>query len=397
MRVALIDPSLFTLPYDRELALGLGRIGHHVTLHTRRLRADEQAGGVRLTTRFYPLATRRALPRLPRLALKGVEHAFGMAALVSALRRERPDVIHFQWLPVPLLDRCFLPGLRRIAPIVLTVHDSTPFNGDPASMLQRLKLQRSYGAFDALIVHTEGFRAQLIAEGIAPERVTQIPHGLLAGLLPDAGAAATEMRVDPLTFLLFGHIKPYKGVDVLIEAFALLPPALRARARLHVVGRPYMDVAPLLELARQRGIAAQLSFEPRFVPEAQIPALFGPGTVAVFPYREIEASGAFTIAVAHGRPILATRIGAFAEQLQDGVHGALVPIDDPAALSVAMERLIADRDFAARCATHVRALGLAVPDWAEIGRRTAQVYAATVARRCDGIGAGAQTCPREAA
>ena len=137
-----------------------------------------------------------------------------------------------------------------------------------------------------------------------------------------------------------------------------------------------MDLAPLLELARERGVAPRLSLEPRFVPEDEIPALFGPDTIAVFPYREIEASGVLTLAVAHGRPVIASRIGAFAEELADGVHGALVPPDDPAALAAAMERMLAEPDFAARCAANVRALSGAVPSWGEIGRRTAAVYAA---------------------
>ncbi len=380
MRIALIDPSLLTLPYDRALAQGLARLGHAVTLHTRRLRPDERAGGVALATRFYPLSSHPAaqrLPRAPRLAIKGVEHVVGMARLAARLRRDPPDVIHFQWLPLPLLDRAFLPGLRRLAPLVLTVHDSTPFNGDPAAMLQRLRLERSYAAFDRLIVHTEGFRAQLIARGIAPERVARVPHGLLAEA--QHAAAAEEAGADPLVFLLFGHIKPYKGADILLQAFALLPPALRARARLHVIGRPYMDLAPLSQLAQASGIADRLTLEPRFVPDDEIAALFGPATIAVFPYREIDASGAFTLALAHGRPIVASRIGAFAEQMRDGVHGALVPPGDPAALAAAMARLIEDRSLVARCAAQVRALGAAVPGWDEIAQRTTEVYAAAIA------------------
>ena len=73
-----------------------------------------------------------------------------------------------------------------------------------------------------------------------------------------------------------------------------------------------------------------------------------------------------------------------AEELEDGVHGALVPPDDPAALAAAMERLLTEPGFAARCAANVRTLSAAVPSWAEIGRRTAAVYAAALGERRPG-------------
>lgn len=384
MRVALVDPSLFTLPYDRMLALGLRRCGHDVVLHGRALRPDEEPPAeVPLAPDFYRLTEGPRAPRLPkplRLALKGIDHLVSMGALPGRLRHARPDVIHMQWLPLPVVDRRVLPALRRVAPLVLTLHDSTPFNGSPSARLQRLDLTRCFGAFDRLIVHTERFREQLLAQGLAPERVVRVPHGLLGG---DAGAPPAEETAPPhpppTTFLLFGHIKPYKGLDLLIEAFGRLPPAQQATARLHVVGRPYMDLAPLVARAGALGIRPRLTLEPRFAREEEIPAMFGPGTVAVFPYRAIEASGALTLAVAHGRPIIATRIGAFAEELADGTHGLLVPPDDANALSAAMARMLAEPGLAARCAAQVRALSHAAPSWEEIGRRTAAVYAEAIA------------------
>ena len=76
------------------------------------------------------------------------------------------------------------------------------------------------------------------------------------------------------------------------------------------------------------GVADRLHIEPRFVADADIPALFGPGVVALFPYREIEASGVLSIALARGRPVIASRLGNFAEMIEDGVQGLLVPPGD---------------------------------------------------------------------
>lgn len=376
LRVALIDPSLFTLPYDAALAAGLQAEGHQVVLHGRAPGPDDNAlDGAPLRASFYRVAGAPALARLPRallLGIKGLDHAWSMQALLRRLRRERPDVIHFQWLPLPVVDRRFLRRLRAVAPLVLTVHDTNPFNGNPTGGLQRVGAHAAFADFDRLIVHTEQGRARLLAHGEGEGRVTLMPHGLLGRA---SAQAAPDAMGGEITFLLFGKIKPYKGADLLIEAFARLDPALRAQARLRIIGKPYMDLAPLHDLARQRGVADRVAIEPRFVDDAEVGGIFAPGVVATFPYREIEASGVLSLAITFGRPILAARLGGFIEAVQDGGHGLLVPPEDVGALSAAMARFIGDRAFAAACAAHVTALTASVPTWPEIARRTAELYA----------------------
>ncbi len=374
MRVALIDPSLFTLPYDRALAGGLGRAGHDVTVFGRRPGPDDNgADGIALVPHFYRMTENRlvqSLPRPLRLGLKGLDHAASMVRLLRRLRRERPDVIHFQWLPLPVVDRRLLAAFRGVAPLVLTVHDTNPFNGDPSARLQQRGFLRSLAEFGTLIVHTVQGQARLRGSGIAAERLVVLPHGTL--LEPPPRAA--DPMDGPMTFLLFGKVKPYKGLDVLIQAFAAVPEPLRRDARLRVVGKPYMDLAPLQAMAERLGIAGQLVFESRFVGDDEVPGLFAPGTVAVFPYREIEASGVLSIALACGRPVIASDLGNFAETVVDGVQGHLVPPGDVATLSAAMAHMLSDRAFAASCARQARGLVDAVPSWDEIARLTTAVY-----------------------
>ena len=375
MRVALIDPSLFTLPYDAALAAGLQAEGHEVVLHGRRPGDnDNAAAGVPLRNSFYRLAATATIDRAPRplrLAVKGADHLWSMRQLLRHLEATPPDVIHFQWLPLPMIDRRYLPALRRVAPLVLTVHDTNPFNGNPTGSLQRIGAHAAFGDFDRLIVHTEQGRARLLSLGHDPARVVLLPHGLL-GEAP--AECAPDPMTGPLTFLLFGKIKPYKGADLLIEAFAAMPKALQAESRLQIVGRPYIDIAPLAALAARLGVAGRVEWETRFVGDDEVANLFGPGVVATFPYREIEASGVLSLAMNFGRPLLASRLGGFIEAIEDGTHGLLVPPEDVAALSAAMARFVSDRAFAARCAAAVRALTETVPSWQEIARRTAELY-----------------------
>jgi glycosyltransferase involved in cell wall biosynthesis len=276
------------------------------------------------------------------------------------------------------VDWPLVAALRRAAPVVLTMHDSNPFNAAPSSRLQRLGAFAALGSVDRIIVHTAQGRARLEARGVPAGRIAQVPHGLLGADDAAAGAphgAVEDPGAEPC-FLLFGKIKPYKGTDTLIRAFAALPGSLRARARVRVVGKAYMDVAPLEALARECGVAERVGFDVGFVPDEAVPALFGAGSIAVFPYREIDSSGVLALAMRYARPAIASRIGGFAETLEDGRHALLVPPDDVAALSAAMARMIEEPALRAASARAMGQLAGEIPSWREIGARTAAVYAA---------------------
>ena len=375
MRVAMVDPSLFTLQYDASLARALTDAGCDVTLHARGLQpTDGKAEAISVWSGFYPLSESRAVRALPkplRLSVKSMDHLASMARLWRHLRRMRPDVIHFQWLPLPVMDRAFLAPFRRLAPLVMTVHDTNPFNGDPSASVQRLGVRGLLAGFQQLIVHTSQGKARLVEQGIAAEKLAIVPHGSSpVRLLRD------DAMTGDITFLLFGKLKPYKGADSLIDAYAALPRALRQQSRLRIVGRPYMDLGPLYARVDAAGLRDRISIEPRFVTDEELPSLLGPGTVMVFPYREIEASGVLFQAIEYGRPIIASKMGAFAEILQDGVHGRLVPPGDAAALTAALAALLTDRGFAAAAAMSVRRLAGELCSWHEAALGTISVYQA---------------------
>ncbi len=374
LRVALIDPSFFTIPYDARLAGALGALGHEVVVYGEaRAPAELPTEFARLRPLFYPELLRFGSRRWTRSAVrlaKGALHWRAMRRLVRELRDTAPDIVHFQWAPLPAVDRLFLGRLRQVAPVVLTAHDSQPLNGTP-SPLQTLGAIGILREFDGVIVHTEAARERLIAYGVRPGRVVRIAHGPLHE--PPQGAAPREpTAAGKVRFLLFGKLKDYKGADVLIEAYRRLPRELQASAEVHIVGKPYMDVSPLQAAAAALGGGVRLDL--RFVPDAEMSALLAAADVIVFPYREIDVSGVLMAALGHGRPILASRIGGFAELLRDGTHGWLVPPGDAGALAAAMARLCREPEARRAMGAAVAELGAALPGWDAIARDTAELY-----------------------
>lgn len=385
MRIALVDPSLFTWPYDQQLTSALRAIGHEAVLFGKVLPvSDTYASDPLLRQHFYKGLAHPGWGRLPKpifRAVKGVNHLASMARLVSTLEKWAPDVIHFQWLPLPAVDGWFLPVLHRIAPLVLTVHDTLPFNGAPGSSVQTMGALKVLRAFDRLIVHTDQGRERVSLHVGGVERIVRVPHGLLhehaSSTSPTPAATNSEGRT---TFLLFGKIKPYKGVDVLIEALSRLGPAARSRCRVRVVGRPYMDTESLVRRAGELGVAEMIDFQFRFVSDEELAGELDRATALVFPYREIEASGVLMAAITRVRPVIASRLGSFAELIEDGSQGLLVPPGDAAALATALERVVQEPRLLQRLARGMDALRGAIPEWNDIARQTVTVYDAAYGR-----------------
>jgi glycosyltransferase involved in cell wall biosynthesis len=249
--------------------------------------------------------------------------------------------VHFQWIVVPPLDVLAMALIRRWCPLVLTVHDTVAFNGQKMSWLQRFGHDGPTRLAHRVIVHTRAGRQALVDRGVAADKIAVIPHGALR--LSVSAPVAVPPRDGRWTFVLFGEIKPYKGLDVLIEAMALLPAELRNQTRVVVAGRPRMDLAPLVARIAELGLQAQFDLRPQRQSEEEMAVLFAQADSFVFPYRQIDASGVYFLVKALGKWLIASRVGIFAEDIVDGVDGELVPSDDVAALAAALGKCIVER------------------------------------------------------
>jgi len=376
LKIAVIDPSLFTYPYDHALVQGLKNNGHEVVLFTKYLSNDEQGSGdPDIKQLFYYGFQTKFMKKLPKklfLALKGVSHFFSLIILWFALKSFKPDAIHFQWAPLPVMDRFFIPLFRKIAPTILTVHDSSPFNNNPSSKLQAIGSIEIFNKFDHLIVHTKSAVKTLADHGINKSKLSIVQHGFL-----DSGTDNSAPKSDSspiMDFLLFGQIKPYKGVDIIINALSDMPADMRAKCHVNIVGSPKMDMQPLFDLAENLGVESSITWDLRFIKDNEIGELFSNADAMILPYRDIDASGVLMQLIPVGRPIIAARIGLFAEILEDGKHGYLIDQNDAKGLANSMVLLINDRKLSTQMGKNVANLQNTIPSWQEIGKATCEIY-----------------------
>lgn len=358
MRVRVIDPPAYTPPYDHALCAALAAEGHSVELVSSRFRHGERPApdGYSLREHFY---------RLPGpLPLRVAQHPLDMLRL---RRLPRADVTHFQWLPIQAIDRRLLPG----GPTVLTAHDVVPREPRPG---QLGALAATYSAVDAVIVHSDHGRERLLGELDVPAaNVHVVPHGVfdyLTRVADPAPLPSDLARTERKVVLCFGLMRPYKGIDLAIEAMR----SLTADAELWIVGMPRMPLAPLRELAAPLG--DRVRFVPRFIVDREIPAFFERADVVVLPYREIDQSGVLFTALAFGKPLVVARVGGFSE-IADR-HGAAegVAPRDPLALAAALDRVLGDDRRREQLAAAAAALAAGEFAWSSIARRTLDVYTA---------------------
>jgi glycosyltransferase involved in cell wall biosynthesis len=381
MKIVMIDPSAFTPPYDHHLCEGLSQIGHNVSLFTTDFEyvGWESENPYRKLDFFYNNTNKiysKEDRSWHRQAIKGSEHVFNMLSLLIQIKKLDPDIIHFQWLPIPVLDTQFISVLKKFTTVVHTVHDTTPYHGATPSRLQVWGARSVPQLFERVIVHTDNGKDTLVNRGIAKSKVSVIPHGPIR--YPESSQNTKNGYLSDTdskqTILFFGGIKKYKGVDILLRSFASLPSKLQSQTELKIAGSASIEMKSLYSIAARLGIEEHVKWDIRYIPDEEVPMLFESADLVVFPYRNADQSGALMTALPYGKPIVATDVGGFSKILTDDVHGYLVEPESPESLSTALEKVLLDESKQARMSDAVLNLSENVYSWERIAEQTVQVY-----------------------
>jgi glycosyltransferase involved in cell wall biosynthesis len=376
LRALLVDPALFTAPYDVDLDRGLKAAGVQTRWVGRPLRQGEtlELPAAEIEALYYRGVQDTAKGRgLIWKLRKGLSHVLGGLRLIAMARRGGYQVVHVQWALLPAYDRWIMRRLSRRAPVVLTVHDVEPYNGSPTSSLQKLGLDRVFAAADRLVVHTEPARAMLRQRGVDDARIAVIPHGPLSLGVEAPLARSLRPAGAPWRIVLFGKLQPYKGLDLLIEALGLLSPAERARLHVTVAGEPLMPMEPLAARIAELGLTDIIQLRLKRLEETEMAALFAEADAFVFPYRQIQASGVLYLVAPYRRWLIASDLGIFSEFIVNDANGERVAPGSPEALAGALVRSIGREPDPASSPP--------LMTWDEIGLKTRSLYEDALAQR----------------
>jgi glycosyltransferase involved in cell wall biosynthesis len=306
--------------------------------------------------------------RLARRArLEGRWDSFLLSGLVAArARRSGAEVIHAH----------FATGAAEVArqasalsgiPYTVTCHAKDIFHRENVPHIAE-RLQDA-----AAIVTVSGYNVDYLRD-----RLPEVPVHLVPNPIP--AAPATGWKADgPL--LCVARLVPKKGVDQLIDAFALVS-LRRPDLRLQIVGDGPLR-AELVSRARTAGVADRIDWIGS-VSSDGVRAALGQARAFVLPCRidpDGDRDGMPTVLVESmmaGVPVISTDVAGINELVRDGETGLLAPVDDAQALAAAIERLVDEPDTADRLARAGRGLVLRAFDPERCRRRSMEVWAAAM-------------------
>lgn len=269
---------------------------------------------------------------------------------------------------------------RSGAPLVVVLHTVL----EQPSWRQRRIFERLVGQADAVVAQSLAASRRLTSVyGVDPLRVEVIPHGAR----PNLGPVRLPRQPRTSTVITWGLIGPGKGIELGIEAMALLGD-LTPRPRYLVLGQTHPNLVAtqgeayreqLLELARTLGVSDRVEFDDRYHDTASLLRRIEEADIVLLPYRSREqvVSGVLVEAIASGKPVVATEFPHAVEVLADG-SGVVVPHDDAEAIAAGLRALLTNGAVAsaARAAARRQAPTLYWENVADSYRRLAAALAA---------------------
>ncbi|MCM2254396.1 MAG: glycosyltransferase family 4 protein [Vicinamibacteria bacterium] len=381
------------------LARHLAARGVETVLYTRP--AHDGTPGVAFPGEVVPIAY-GALPGLRHgrvldrtLLYPGFARRAG-AAVAAAVRAGRVDVVDAQGLCALGYGRLRERDAALRAPLVmnpqgLEEHRTRGFKRLALSRLRRLSREAARLA-DRVVATDASARDEVVRLlGVPSARVVTLPNGIdpdeIRARTPTDPAAFVAARWPALAtarplLLSVGRLEVYKGFADTLAALRLLRSrgALPAAAAWAVAGD-----GPLLAALRQAAPELPVVALGRVDDEA-LHALFACADLFVH-VPHFEGSSLVTLeAMAHGRPLLASRAGGLVDKVVDGETGRLVPAADPAALADALEDVLADPERARAWGARGRERALLEFAWPALAARVEALYRELLAERAGGVG-----------
>ena len=365
----------------RVVVLETGGFGgiHHYAHGLVNALAEDGVPVTLLTTQRYELAGRACRARCVR-ALRREWYPVTLVRLARLLRDEKAGLLHVQSLVSPRKDLALLALCRLLrVKVLITAHNVLPHE---VRRGERRLYRWYYRAAAAVVVHSRSNRAELLAlePNLNPARVVVIPHGNYAAfgdleLERDEARRRLALPAMARIALFLGMIRPYKGLDLLLQT---VPAVRRAVPASVFVVAGQAGPAEQDDLQRRcAGMAlsaADLVMRFGYLDLAEMVAYVNAADLVVLPYHAIAQSGVLLLAMSMGRPVVATRVGSFPETIDDGRTGWLVAAGDQVGLAARLADVLAHPTRLADAGLQARAVAATQYAWGPIARRTADLY-----------------------
>ncbi len=368
--------------YTGELVAALAGEGWNVTLATAADNLYRVPSSVTVRGVFHYIRGERPLARRARARglgplINGLRFLAAMPRLMRLARRA--DIVHSQGWEAPEIGLLAVLLLRATGtPIVQTAHGTFEREAEGGKLRRPRLLMAHLTA--ATIVHTEADHVRLGPE--LREKVTVIPHGEYGALARQGGEldrdqarTALGLAPDVSATLMFGQLRPDKGLGDLIEAVEQVP-GLHLLVGGHDTGG-LSAVRDRLDALGERALVRE-----GYLQMSEAAQLFLAADTVALPYREASQSGVLLLAYGFSRPVVIYPAGGMVEAVEDGKTGWICAEPTVSALTEALaDSVRLGPEECARRGREGRRLADERFAWPGIAQRTGALYERVLAAR----------------
>jgi glycosyltransferase involved in cell wall biosynthesis len=248
----------------------------------------------------------------------------------------------------------------------------------PGRTAAHQRLERlAYRAAHKVVCNSQAAMVRLNQEGVSRQKLELISNGIDPGRFRTGHPART-----PRSIMTVAHLRPGKGIDVLLDAAAIVMRSV-PDVTFQIVGDGSLR-GELEAHCRALGVGGRVHFLGH---TNDVAARLADASIFAFPSLMEALPNSVLEAMSAGLPVVASAVGGIPEVIDNERNGLLVPPQDPAALAAALERLLRDQVFAQRLGTAARAtiesrfsFERMVSRFAELYRGTASASEAGLAR-----------------
>lgn len=294
------------------------------------------------------------------IVLKVLYYLIGWYKIKRQLKKASKKTIiifHTHWFRLSPVDYHFLKGIKTRNSnirLVHTVHNLLPH--EPKFYDHRFH-DAIYRMSDLLIFHNSvnitDFNNKF--QDIKTKKI-RIPHYAYRVDIDK------KNKVIPKSILFFGNIRPYKGLEILIEAVRDLD------CYVTVAGQPEYNID---EIVRRN---PQIRFELTWISDDRLKELFSTHAIVVLPYKDIDNSGLVYLAMSYGKVVVASDLNMFKEIISDRVNGLLFEKNNSEDLQSKLHEFLENPDLLCKIGQNAKNLMGTEYSLSNIGDKLVKAY-----------------------
>lgn len=380
MKVFIVDISGKVINYDIALCEAInncfaGTENNEVVFHCPLYDEAPQCKTIRLLN-LVPKRYKNGEYLWKRI-IKFFELVINYIYVIIRVAWNKPDIIHFQWFP--LMEVCsgeyiavkIMKLFSKQTRMVLTIHNVYPHNfTNKRKIIYKKRFSNVDRLMNSYVVHTEETKEVVLREfNILEDRVFVIHHGVFIpkNFIPSANI----IKGNKLTFIMYGNLSDYKGVDIFVEAIKELPESYRGKVKGVIAGA--MQNKELCQKLQDISKDLNIEWHTYFLPEQELYERINDANVIVLPYKRISQSGVLLLALSFRRYVVTSNLAPFKETLNGFSDDMFFESENPKSLARLMMNYVDGRIDTERQMVIIEQLNNNY-SWEKAAKKTIQLY-----------------------